>query len=182
MKRVEASTLRAVCFGILVLVIGAAVTSRLRAASDASLMDKHFVSEALKGGMAEVEMGQLAAEKGNSSDVREFGQKMVKDHTQLGDRMKQVASQIGVPVPSDPTMLQQVEIKKLKGLSGDGFDQEYIKTMVKDHTEDLKDFDKEAKTGTSSTVKNAASQGADVVSHHLSMIRQIAQAHNIATK
>jgi len=38
-------------------------------------------SEALKGGMAEVEMGQLAADKGSSEDVRKFGKKMVTDHT-----------------------------------------------------------------------------------------------------
>jgi putative membrane protein len=151
-----------------------------RAQSDVSMTDKHFVSEALKGGMAEVEMGTLAQEKGNTADVKEFGQKMVKNHTELGERMKQVASQVGVTPPTSPTMLQQVEIKKLKGLSGDEFDQEYIKAMVKDHESDVQDFKKEAQSGTSSTVKNAARQGTEVISGHLEMIRKIAQSHHVA--
>jgi predicted outer membrane protein len=166
------------------LAMGAALLPRTLAAadSDASMTDKHFVSEALKGGMAEVEMGKLAQEKSNSQDVKDFGQKMIKDHTDMGDQMKQVATQVGVTPPGSPTMLQQVEIKKLKGLSGDQFDQEYIKAMVKDHESDLQDFNKEAQNGKSATVKDAAKQGADVVSAHLEMIRKIAHAHNVATQ
>jgi putative membrane protein len=148
--------------------------------TDATMFDKHFVTEALKGGMAEVQMGRLAEEKGESSDVKSFGHKMVEDHTKLGNQMKQVASQIGLSVPTSPTILEQAEIKKLSGLTGNDFDQEYIKAMLKAHEGDLKDFKKEADTGTSSVVKEAASQGAEVVSSHLSMIQQIAQSHNIA--
>jgi hypothetical protein len=81
---------------------------------------------------------------------------------------------VRVTPPTSPTMLDQVEIKKQQGLSGDQFDQEYIKTMVKAHEADLKDFQKEANSGTSSAVKTAASEGTDVISNHLSMIRQIA--------
>lgn len=158
------------------------ISLRAQSGNNASMLDKHFVSEALKGGMAEVEMGRLAAEKDESSDVRQFGQKMVEDHTKLGDQMKQVASQIGVAIPKSPTLLQQAEIKKLRGLSGNQFDQEYIRTMVKDHEQDLKDFRKEADTGKSSLVKNAASQGADVISSHLSIIKRIAATHNLSVK
>ena len=68
---------------------------RAQSATDASMSDKHFVSEALKGGMAEIQMGRLAQEKGSSRDVKNFGRKMVQDHTKLGDQMKQVASQLG---------------------------------------------------------------------------------------
>ena len=155
---------------------------RAQSATDASMSDKHFVSEALKGGMAEIQMGRLAQEKGSSRDVKNFGRKMVQDHTKLGDQMKQVADRLGVSVPQSPTILEQVEIKKLSGLSGSEFDQEYIKDMVKDHEDDLSDFKKEADSGTSPLVKNAATQGANVISTHLDMIKQIAGTHNIALK
>lgn len=160
----------------------AALTPRAQAATNASMSDKHFVSDALEGGMAEVQMGKLAEQKGASTDVRKFGQKMVEDHTRLGDQMKQVAGQVGVSVPNSPSLMEQMEIKKLRGLSGNDFDQEYIKDMVKDHQDDLKDFKKEADSGTSPLVKNAASKGADVISQHLALIQQIAGAHNIAVK
>jgi putative membrane protein len=181
MESMKVSILSVVCAGI-VFSLGLIKVAHGQAGTNASMTDKHFVSEALKGGMAEVQMGQLATEKGNSTDVRDFGKKMVEDHSKLGDQMKAVAGQIGVTVPTSPTMVEQAEIQKLKGLSGDEFDQEYIKTMMKDHEEDLQDFKKEANTGTSSKVKNAASQEADVVSQHLQMIRGVAQAHNISGK
>ncbi len=141
--------------------------------------DKKFVEAALKGGMGEVELGQLAAKKGNSADVKSFGQKMVTDHTRMGDSMKTVAGQVGVNTPSMAAADAIAEKAKLEALSGDAFDKEYISNMVKDHEQDLADFKKEASTGTSMDVKKAARQGEIVVNHHLMMIKTIAKAHNV---
>src|ERR1700760_1626084 len=59
--------------------------------------DQAFVTKALEGGMAEVELGKLAADKSQSEDVKQFAQKMVNDHSQMGDKwLKPVAKQIGV--------------------------------------------------------------------------------------
>lgn len=169
-------------FVVAVLLCGIAAIALAQSDKDASMGDKHFVSEAFKGGMAEIQMGQLAQQKSNSEDVKNFGKMMVEDHSKLNDQMKGVASQIGVTPPSSPTLLQQAEIKKLRGLSGNEFDQEYIKTMVKDHETDMNDFQKEANDGRSPVVKDAAAQGAKVISHHLMVIRKIALAHNVAAK
>lgn len=67
-----------------------------QAAASAGMQDKAFVKKALEGGMAEVQLGQLATEKGSSDDVKQFGQTMVTDHTKLGDQMKVVAQQMSV--------------------------------------------------------------------------------------
>jgi putative membrane protein len=142
--------------------------------------DKHFVEAALKGGMAEVELGKLAADKGASDDVKQFGQKMVDDHTRMGVQMKTVASEIGVK-PSDSMSAGGIATKaELEVLSGKTFDDAYIKAMVKDHEEDLQGFKKEAESGTSPTVKRAARRGEITVSHHLEMIKKIAAAHNVS--
>ena len=63
-------------------------------------MDKKFVQGALQGGMAEVALGKLALEKSSNEDVKKFAQRMVDDHTKLGDDMKPVAEQLGVPMPT----------------------------------------------------------------------------------
>ena len=62
--------------------------------------DQHFMKEAAQGGMAEVELGQLAAERASSAEVKEFAQRMVKDHSQANDQLKQIASQKGVTLPN----------------------------------------------------------------------------------
>src|SRR5882757_61262 len=58
--------------------------------------DQHFMKEAAEGGMAEVALGQLAADKASSPEVKEFAQRMVKDHSEANDQLKQIATQKGV--------------------------------------------------------------------------------------
>jgi putative membrane protein len=137
--------------------------------------DKMFVETALKGGMAEVQLGQLALQRSSNEDVKQFAQRMIDDHTKLGDQMKPVAQQIGVKIPDGPAKKDKATIAKLRALNGDAFDKAYIKDMVKDHKTDLSEFQNEAQSGSSPAVKDAASQGAQVISQHLQMIQQIAQ-------
>jgi putative membrane protein len=145
-----------------------------------SMQDTAFVHKALEGGVAEVQLGQLAQEKSQSEDVKQFAQRMVQDHTQLGTQMQPVAKQLGVSQPKGPSKKDKQLMAKLQGLSGQQFDEEYIKVMVKAHREDLKDFKTEAEMTQDPNVKQAAQQGVTVISDHLKMIEQIAQAHNVA--
>ncbi|GAC1427662.1 MAG: hypothetical protein NVSMB62_25590 [Acidobacteriaceae bacterium] len=135
----------------------------------ASAGDKKFVMKALQGGMAEVKLGQLATEKASSQEVKDFGQKMVDDHTKLGDQMKSVAAQIGVTVPSDVSAKDKALMTKLQGLSGAAFDKAYINAMVADHKEDDKEFKMEETGGKNSQVKDAATQGESLIAGHLQM-------------
>ena len=49
--------------------------------SSLSVKDKAFMKKAAKGGMMEVAMGNLAAQSGQSDDVKSFGKRMVTDHS-----------------------------------------------------------------------------------------------------
>jgi putative membrane protein len=82
-----------------------------------SFGDQAFVTKALEGGDAEVQLGQLAEQKSQSNDVKQFGQKMVSDHTQMGDKwFKPVAKQMGVSEPKGPSKKDKKLIEKLQGL------------------------------------------------------------------
>src|SRR5271170_3977660 len=141
--------------------------------------DRVFVEDALKGGMAEVQLGQLALQKSNNADIKQFAQKMIDDHTKMGDRLKTIAQQIGVKVPDGPSKKDKATIAKLQALNGDDFDKAYVKEMVKDHKTDLNDFKAEAENGSDATVRNAANQGSQIINQHLQMIEQIAQKDNL---
>jgi putative membrane protein len=142
--------------------------------------ERAFVSKALEGGEAEVQFGQLAQQKSQSNDVKQFAQKMVADHSQMADKwFKPVAQQLGVSEPKGPSKKDKKEIAKLQGLSGDDFDREYITMMVKDHQQDLKDFKNEADMAQNPNVKQIAQQGSTIVAQHLQLIEQIAKAHNV---
>jgi putative membrane protein len=142
--------------------------------------DKKFVQAALEGGTAEVQLGQLALQKGSSEDVKQFGQTMVDDHTKLGDQIRQVAQKEGIAPASGTSMKDKALAAKLKTLSGDSFDKAYIEAMVRDHRQDLSDFKKEANAGGDSRIKDAASQGVAVIANHLKIAEQIAKSHNVS--
>lgn len=142
--------------------------------------DRAFISKAMQGGMAEVELGQLAQQKSQSQDVKQFAQKMVNDHQQMGDKwLKPVAKQMGISDPKGPAKKEKKLMEKLQGLSGNDFDTAYIQAMVKDHKEDLKDFKSQAESSQNPNVKQIAEQGSQIIQKHLDLIEQIAQAHNV---
>ena len=173
-------TMKLVPVALLALLPTAVLTANAQASS-ASAADKNFVTTALRGGMAEVELGKLAAAKGSNNDVKQFGQKMVADHTQMGENMKHVAQQVGASQPSVMSAADIALETKLKVLSGSDFDKAYIQAMVKDHEDDLGLFNKEITTGSSSVVTNAARDGAKIIQEHLDMIQKIAQTNNLAS-
>jgi|ERR1700730_1397869 len=72
-----------------------------------AMADQAFVRKALEGGAAEVQLGQLAQQKSPSDDVKQFGQKMMEDHTQLSDQMKSIAQQLGIQDPKGPFKKRQ---------------------------------------------------------------------------
>jgi putative membrane protein len=144
-----------------------------------AMQDKAFVHDALEGGMAEVQLGKLAAQKGASDDVKQFGQKMVDDHTQLGDHMTQLAQQMGVKSPKGLSKKDEDLVAKLQNLSGTQFDDAYIKAMVKDHKNDISNFKAEAQNTQNPAVRQMALQGGQMIDQHLQIIQQIAKAHSI---
>jgi putative membrane protein len=148
-------------------------------AGQPSMMDKAFVTKALQGGLTEVQLGQLTLQKSENPQVKEFAQKMIDDHTRLGDQMKPIAKQLGVSVPDQPSKKDRQLIAKMQSLSGPAYDQAYVKDMVKDHKQDLNEFQAEASNGQDPTVKDAANQGSKVISQHLQMAQQLAKDQNV---
>jgi putative membrane protein len=117
--------------------------------------------------MAEVELGQLAADKAANPDVKEFAQRMVKDHSQANDQLKQIAMQKGVTLPTSPSKKNQATKDRLSKLSGDAFDKAYMADMVKDHKKDVAAFQRESSSGQDPDVKQFASQTLPTLQDHL---------------
>ena len=135
--------------------------------------DSHFVMEAAKGGLAEVEMGKLAADKASSSEVKQFGQRMVDDHSKANDELKSVASQKGITIPTEVDAKHKAKMDQMSKLSGEAFDKAYMADMLKDHKEDVADFKKEAGSGKDPDVKAFASKTLPTLEEHLRMAEDI---------
>lgn len=135
--------------------------------------DEAFAIKAAQGGHAEMKMGKLAAEKGGDADVKAFGQQMVDDHTKVGEKLKSIAEEKGMKLPEDMSPKQQGTYEKLSQLSGPEFDKAYVKAMVKDHEEDVKDFTKESNKGKDEKIKSFATENLPTLQGHLDKIKGI---------
>jgi putative membrane protein len=144
-----------------------------RAAEDKGKLaasDRKFVMEALKGGMAEVELGKLASEKGSNDAVKQFGKRMADDHGKAGDELKKIAQEKGITPPSELDAKHKKLHDRLSKLSGAQFDRAYVDEMVKDHRKDVKDFQREAEKAKDSDVKSYASKTLPTLQDHLKEI------------
>lgn len=61
--------------------------------------DYKFAKEAARGGMLEVNLGNVAAANSRNAAVQQFGQRMVKDHGQAGQDLQAIASRKAPPCP-----------------------------------------------------------------------------------
>ena len=152
-----------------------------KSGSSLSASDKKFVRDAAQGGMAEVELGKLATEKASSDDVKKFGQRMVDDHTKAGDQLKQVASSEGVQLPQSLSAKDKLTKERLSKLSGEQFDKAYMADMVKDHTQDVAEFQRESQSGKDPAVKDFASQTLPTLEDHLKQAKEIAPKTHTAS-
>ena len=141
--------------------------------------DASFYKKAAEGGIAEVQLGQLAQNKSSTQSVKEFGAMMMKDHSAANEKLKAIAEAKGVKLPTSASVMQMASKTKLEVLTGSAFDKSYIKGMVEDHQEDIKEFQKEASSGQDPDAKAFAVATLPTLKAHLKKIQEIASAQGL---
>jgi len=121
--------------GPIVMALAIATASSAVYGQQAGADSKAFVNDLTIAGLAEVQLGKLAAERAMSADIKAFGQMMVKDHTQAANDLKPIAMQLNVQQPAQLDQKHKDLADKLSKLQGSAFDREYINAMVMGHEE-----------------------------------------------
>jgi putative membrane protein len=134
-----------------------------------STTDKTFATEAAHGGLAEVQLGQLAEQKATSSQVKEFAQRMVKDHTQANQELMQLAKTEKLNLPTQLDAKHKSEVARLSAMSGNAFDTAYMQYMIQDHKQTVADFQKQAQSGSDPALKSFAEKYLPIIQQHLQM-------------
>lgn len=135
--------------------------------------DIQFAKETAAGGMAEVKLGQLAEERGNNQVVKDFGKRMVEDHSAANHELMDVASRENISLPSGLDSHDQTVYDELAKLNGPAFDRAYARIMVRDHEKDVAAFKKEAETGTNEGLKNFAAKTLPTLEEHLKLAHEM---------
>jgi putative membrane protein len=131
--------------------------------------DKTFATEAAHGGLAEVQMGQLALQKASSPQVKEFAQRMVRDHTQANQDLMQLGKSENLTLPTQLDAKHKSEMDRLSAMSGNAFDAAYMQHMVQDHKKTVADFQKQAQSGSDPALKSFAQKYLPIIQQHLQM-------------
>jgi putative membrane protein len=152
---------------------GAAGTSG-RDAGSLAMGERNFVQDQLHDGMKEIQLGQLASQRAQHADVKDFGSMMVQDHTKAGAELKQIASRANVDLEAEDSREDARDaVEKLSDLRGAEFDREYIDMMVKDHEEAAEALQDQAQNADHPDVKQWAASTLPRIKHHLERAQQI---------
>ncbi len=129
--------------------------------------DIEFVLDAARGGLAEVELGRLAADHAQNDEVKKFAQRMVDDHTKANDELKSIATSKSIKLPEELDAKDRALKQRLEKLNGAAFDRAYMNAMYTDHQKDVNEFKKESNAGRDPQVKSFAASTLPTLEEHL---------------
>ncbi|MET3713835.1 DUF4142 domain-containing protein [Pseudomonas sp. PvP001] len=136
-----------------------------------------FVEDASAKGVAEVEAGKLALEKGTAADVKTFADMMVKDHTAANQKLKALADKKNIDVSDNAELLDKAKAMILELRSAKSFDQAYANNQVKAHEATIEIFEDEIKNGEDAELKAFATETLPKLKAHLVEAKKLAAAH-----
>jgi putative membrane protein len=139
------------------------------------LTDAQFVYLASAIDLAEINLGRIASQRASSEEVKEFGRRMMTDHSKATKELLKLADKKGFR-PA-PTMGKQHEslARQLAGMSGPAFDREYMKHMVTGHKQALALYQAQEKGGKDEELKAFAAKRAPVVREHLELAQKLSE-------
>ena len=160
------------------VVLGLAAASMIGVSGSAAATaaDQAFVAKVSQGGMFEVQAGRLAADKGSTQDVRDFGVMEAHDHELVGDKLKTNAGAEKISFASQLNAEFSGKLDHLKALSGPAFDQAYLREMATLHAADGAAFAKVAQTGETAGMRAFGVETHRIVRRHVGAIQAVPPA------
>lgn len=140
---------------------------------NAPYSDENFVRLAAEGSMAQVKLGELAEQKGQSEEVKGFAKRMVEDHAKTTGELKELGAREGINLPTDTSSKHAEVYERLSKLSGPEFDRAYAQDVVKDHEKDIAEFKRGVSTAQKPALKQFAQQTLPMLESHLEKAKEM---------
>jgi putative membrane protein len=141
---------------------------------------KTFLQDAIEGNYAEIQMGQLAQQKGRSDGVKSFGQMLVTDHSEANNKALSVAKNVGLNPPNGPNKKQESSYDRLSKLSGAAFDRRFAQDMVMDHRNAIREYERASKAKDS--IGQYASDSLPTLRKHLRTAQSLESGHGVSSR
>jgi putative membrane protein len=167
------SLLRGVAAAAALATTAVAAPSHAATAAKPSHADELYLQTAIEGDRFEVAGGKIAQQRGATAGVKQYGARLVKDHTKSLGESVTLAKKLGIKVPTAPSPSMQWELQTLTSFTGKDFDQHYADLEAMDHQQDISEAADEVHNGTSADVRQAASKEIPTLKAHLSIARKL---------
>lgn len=149
-------------------------TAAAGGADTVAASDRKMMVELAQANMAEIETGKIALEQTNNPEVKAFAQRMIDDHTKAAEDLTRLAKSKRVELPTEPDAKHQAMAKKLRGLSGEKFDKQYISQAgIADHRQTIALLNRIAKNAKDPELRGQAEKLLPTVKDHLDMAQKI---------
>jgi putative membrane protein len=170
MAQISKKSLAALCAAAALSTYGAAAAQEVALAQDSP--ESKFLTDAVRGDLAEVKLGELAQQKGQSEGVKAFGEMLVEDHSKALKQTAELAKDLDVIPPALPTAEQTEKHDALARLSGAEFDRQFAAEMVKGHEEEIAKYRRQAESG-DSKVAELAEELLPTLEEHLAAAQRL---------
>ena len=163
---------------------------------------RQFVQKASMANQMEVALGNLAEDKAQSDQIKQFGEQLARDHesanralqSSIGGGDATTAQQPGAGVSNQPDRavegrhpqaqsgevaqareaMQQTQ-QKLESVAGEAFDRAYLEEMIKHHQHDIQEFERAAQSD-NPQVRTYAERTLPTLREHLQRAQQLQQS------
>lgn len=144
-----------------------AEVSRGAATGNKNAEDVEFLVDAMRTSLAEIELGELAAERGLDPRVRDYGTKLATDHRAHAAELERLLEPLNVTVPEEPSADAQLHHAALGRLAGQEFDGAFIEMMVASHSEAIEQYGAQTHANPDRSLAEFASASLPMLREHL---------------
>lgn len=145
--------------------------------SQVGVPDQVFAMMAAEGGLTEVQLGKLAADRAAGAEVKQLAQRLVQDHSKGNQELLAITERKDISVPKSLDGVHEDVVKLFSRLEGAQFDQAFLRYQVMHHEKDVTAFTLQAKEGQDPELKAFAAQQLPVLQEHLQQVRTLAAQH-----
>ena len=143
--------------------------------SNMTTEDKKFVARSGAGGLAGMQMANLALEKATNAGVKAFAGRMVTDHSKTNEELSQFATTKGLALPTELDRAHQAGVDHLSSLSGAEFERAYMQHVMDDHRAAVADFERASTGAADADLKAWAERTLPALREHLRLAQETAE-------
>ena len=131
-----------------------------------SAPDAEFATKAAVGNVFEVEQAKLALERATDQRLKDFAQKMIRDHGDAEKKLTAAAEKAGIKPPMALDKPHQAKLDNLKTFTGTDFDKIYIADQIAAHAETVALLSDYKQNGQNSSLTSWAKDALPIVKNH----------------